>query len=112
VPWSKLPTSDATGEEPDPAKLPQLLDAVLAGMGAPEVDAIIAVHERWDAIVGDELAAHAQPLGIEDGCLRVGVDSPAWASHLRWSEREIVARVDRLVGDGVVTAVATRILRR
>lgn len=112
MPWSKLPTSDATGDGPDPAALPQLLDTVLAGMGAPKADAIIAVHEGWATIVGDELANHAQPLAIEDGCLRVGVDSPAWASHLRWSEREIVARIDRLAGPGVVTSVSTRILRR
>ena len=112
MPWSKLPTPDATGDEPDPARLPQLLDAVLAGMGAPAADAIVAIHEGWNAIVGDELAGHAQPLSVEDGCLRVGVDSPAWASHLRWSEREIVGRVDRLVGAGVITSVATRIVRR
>ncbi|WP_421118000.1 DciA family protein [Aquihabitans daechungensis] len=112
MPWSKLPTSDGMGDEPDPATLPQLLDTVLAGMGAPKADAIIAIHEGWSTIVGDELAGHAQPLAVEDGCLRVGVDSPAWASHLRWSEREIVARVDRLVGAGVVTSVTTRILRR
>lgn len=111
MPWSKLPTSDATGDEPDPATLPQLLDAVLAGLGAPAVDSIVAIHEGWAGIVGDELADHAHPLSIEDGCLRVGVDSAAWASHLRWSEREIVARVDRLVGVGVVTAVTTRIVR-
>jgi predicted nucleic acid-binding Zn ribbon protein len=112
VPWSKLPTPDARGEESDPATLPQLIDAVLAGMGAPKADAIVAVHEHWNAIVGDELAGRAQPLAIEDGCLRVGVDSAAWASHLRWSEREIVGRVERLVGAGVVTSVSTRILRR
>jgi predicted nucleic acid-binding Zn ribbon protein len=81
-------------------------------MGAPKADAIIAVHEGWSAIVGDELADHAHPLAIEDGCLRVGVDSAAWASHLRWSEREIVARAGRLVGGGVVTSVSTRVVRR
>jgi len=112
MPWSKLPTSDGMGDEPDPATLPQLLDTVLVGMGAPKADAIIAIHEAWTTIVGDELAGHAQPLAVEDGCLRVGVDSPAWASHLRWSEREIVARVDRLAGAGVVTSVTTKILRR
>ena len=111
MPWSKLPTSDATGDEPDPATLPQLLDAVLAGLGAPAVDAIVAIHEDWSTIVGDELAGHAHPLAIEGGTLRIGVDSPAWASHLRWSEREIVSRIDRLVGTGVVTAVTTRIVR-
>jgi predicted nucleic acid-binding Zn ribbon protein len=112
MPWSPLPTSDGRGDEPDPATLPQLLDTVLAGMGAPKADTIIAIHEGWSTIVGDELAGHAQPLAVEDGCLRVGVDSPAWASHLRWSEREIVTRIDRLVGAGAVTSVATRILRR
>ena len=112
MPWSRLPTSDATGDGPEPSALPRLLDAVLAGMGAPKAEAIISVHEGWNGIVGDELAGHAQPLAIEDGCLRVGVDSPAWASHLRWSEREILGRIDRLVGAGVVTSVSTRILRR
>lgn len=84
----------------------------MAGLGAPRVDAIVAVHEQWAAIVGAELVAHAHPLSIESGQLRVGVDSPAWASHLRWSETEIVARIDRLVGPGVVTAVTTRTSRR
>lgn len=112
MPWSKLPTADATGDGPEPSALPQLLDTVLAGMGAPKAAAIIELHEGWNSVVGDELADHAQPLAIEDGCLRVGVDSPAWASHLRWSEREILARIDRLVGAGVVTSVSTRIVRR
>lgn len=112
MPWSSLPTSDAVGDGPEPARLPQLLDAVLAGLGAPTADAIVAVHEGWAGIVGDEVADHAKPLSIEDGCLRVGVDSPAWASHLRWSEGEIVARAERLLGPGVVTSVTTRVLRR
>ena len=112
MPWSKLPTPDGRGDEPDPATLPQLLDTVLAGLGAPTADAIATLHQGWPAVVGEELADHARPLAIEDGCLRVGVDSAAWASHLRWSEREIVARVDRLVGRGVVTSVSTRIVRR
>ena len=111
MPWSKLPTSDATGDGPQPSALSQLLDTVLAGLGAPRAETIIQVHEGWRAIVGDELAEHAQPLAIEDGCLRVGVDSPAWASHLRWSEREIVARIDRLVEPGAVTSVTTKVVR-
>ena len=112
MPWSKLPTPDATGDGPQPSKLPDLLDTVLAGMGAPRAEAVVVIHESWGAIVGEELVAHAHPIGIESGCLRVGVDSAAWASHLQWSEAEIVARIDRLVGPGEVTSVATRIVRR
>lgn len=112
MPWSRLPTPDGRGDQPAPARLTDLLDTVLAGLGAPTADAIVTVNESWAAIVGDELVARSQPISIEDGCLRVAVDSPAWASHLQWSEAEIVARIDRLVGPGTVTRVVARAGRR
>ena len=111
MPWSPLPTADGSGG-PAPVQLPEVLDAVLGGLGAPSVSEIVLVHERWADVVGEELVAHAHPVSIESGRLRVGVDSPAWASHLRWSEAEIVARLDRLLGPGVVTAVTTHLERR
>jgi predicted nucleic acid-binding Zn ribbon protein len=110
VPWSPLPTPDARGE-PDPGRLPDLLDAVMAGLGGPSASAIVAIHERWDELVGVEVAPHAKPLGIDGGRLRIGVDGPAWASHLRWSEAEILARVHALVGPDEVTSVVVRVVR-
>lgn len=111
MPWSRLPTPDGGGDGPQPAKLPDLLDTVLAGLGAPRAEAIVQIHENWETVVGDSLVAHAHPLSIESGCLRIGVDSPAWAGHLRWSEAEILTRIERLVGPSIVTSVATRIVR-
>lgn len=111
VPWSSLPTPEGTSSVGEPSRLPDLLDSVLAGLGAPSADAIVAVHEQWELVVGPELVTHAHPISIEDRCLRIGVDSAPWASHLRWSETEIVARIDRLVGPGIVTSVTTRVAR-
>ena len=87
------------------------MDQVLAGLGAPSVDTIVVIHERWAEIVGTELVAHAHPLSVEHGRLRIGVDSPAWASHLRWAEAEILARLERLIGPDTVTAITTRVVR-
>ncbi len=112
MPWAPLPTPDATGGAPEPTPLPELLDTVLAGLGAPRADAIVAVHDAWPSIVGDELVDHAHPISIEDGCLRIAVDSPAWASHLQWSEREIIARIQRVAGTDAVVRLATRVTRR
>jgi predicted nucleic acid-binding Zn ribbon protein len=112
VPWSRLPTPDATGDGRAPSQLPELLDVVLSGLGAPKAETIVAIHEAWETIVGVEVAAHAHPISVEDGCLRVGVDSPAWANHLQWSERQIVERLDRLVGPEAVVRVTTRVSRR
>ena len=72
----------------------------------------MVVHERWSEVIGPEVAEHARPLAIESGRLKIGVDSPGWASHLRWSEGEIVARIAQLVGPGQVTSVHVRVAAR
>ncbi len=111
MPWSPLPTPDGDGG-PGPRPLAGLLDAVMAGLGGPTVATIVVIHERWDEVVGPEVAPHARPVGIEAGRLKVAVDSPGWASHLRWSEQEILARLAALVGPDEITAVAVRLARR
>jgi predicted nucleic acid-binding Zn ribbon protein len=100
------------GEDSQPVAVPDVLNQVLAGLGAPSVADVVAVHEHWPELVGEELVDHAQPLAIEDRTLRVTVDGPAWASHVRWSEADILRRLDRLLGAGVVTSVTTRVTRR
>lgn len=111
MPWSPLPTRDGSGG-PEPKPLRSVLDAVMAGLGGPTVEAIVLVHERWDEVVGPEVAPHAKPLGISGGTLQIGVESPGWASHLRWSEAEILARLTALIGPDQVTAVTIRVTRR
>jgi hypothetical protein len=111
VPWSPLPTPDGDGG-PGPSPLAGVLDAVMAGLGGPTVEAIVVVHERWAEVVGAEVAPHARPLGIAGGRLQIAVDSPGWANHLRWSEAEILARLTDLIGAGQVTSVAVRTGRR
>lgn len=111
MPWSPLPTSDAR-RGPGPEPVAGALDAVMAGLGGPSVEVIVVVHERWAEVVGPEVAPHARPTGIDAGCLRVAVDGPGWASHLRWAETEILARLAELVGPDQVTSVAVRVARR
>lgn len=108
MPWSPLPTRDGRGGA-GPSPLAGVLDAVMAGLGGPTVETIVVVHERWDEVVGAEVSPHAKPLGIENGRLKIGVDSAGWASHLRWSEADILARLSTLVGEGEVTSVSIRV---
>ena len=111
MPWSPLPTSDRRGGGPDPARLPELLDAVLAGIGGPTVEAIVVLHERWAELVGPEVADRSRPLGVEAGTLKIAADSAAWASHLRWSEADVIERAAALLGPGTVTAIVVRVAR-
>lgn len=107
MPWTPLP--DPNG--PPPTSLSDVLPFVVEGLGAPSVDVLVLVHERWASVVGEEVAAHARPLGIDGSTLKVAAESPTWASHIRWSEAEIVGRLAVLLGRNEVDAVSVRVAR-
>lgn len=92
-----------------PRPLAAGLDHVLAGLGAPTVDALTTLLGSWAELVGAELAAHAEPVSVAQGRLVVAVDDPAWAERLSWSEGQVVARAEALVGPGVVERVTPRV---
>lgn len=110
MPWRPAVDPDAGGDEPRP--LTEVLDQVLAGLGAPSADVIVAIVTRWSELVGAEVAPHVAPVAVEHGRLSLVADSPAWASHVRWSEPDLLNRLADLVGPGVVTTVALRVARR
>lgn len=95
----------------EPRPLAEGVDHVLAELGSPPADAVAAVVQQWVTLVGPDAAEHAEPRSIEHGRLLVSVDDPAWAEHLRWSERQVLDRLDDLVGAGVVDRVDVRVTR-
>lgn len=107
MPWSPLP--DPNG--PAPSSVADVLGAVVEGLGAPSVDVLVLVHERWTEVVGAEVAAHVRPVGIDGATLKIAAESPTWASHLRWSESEIVARLASLLGRSEIDSVTVRVAR-
>ncbi len=109
MPWTPLPDPDDVGPEPQP--LPKILDQVLAGLGAPSAEAVVTISERWNDLIGAEVAGHVRPVSVENGRLTILADSPAWASHVRWAEADLLARLAVMIGPDVVTAVAIRTAR-
>jgi predicted nucleic acid-binding Zn ribbon protein len=64
-----------------------------------------AVFGRWRAVVGEQIAAHAEPTALHDGVLTVSAESTAWATQLRMVQAQILAKIAAAVGDGVVTSL-------
>ena len=48
---------------------------------------------HWASIVGDEVAAHAQPISLLDGKLLIQTSSTAWATQLTLVEGEILEKI-------------------
>jgi predicted nucleic acid-binding Zn ribbon protein len=109
VSWEPLPSRDR--QPPEPRRIGEVVDRLVQGMGAPSAGAFAAVFARWSDLVGDQVAAHAQPLSLRDGRLLVGVEEPGWATQLRWLEADLLRRLDEACGAGVVTTIEVRVRR-
>jgi predicted nucleic acid-binding Zn ribbon protein len=93
------------GEEEPPVPIGDALAQVGAELGLADPAALRAITERWSEVVGDAIAHHARVRSLRGTRLTVGVEAGPWATELRYLEREVLARIDDLVGPGVVTEV-------
>jgi hypothetical protein len=94
-----------TREPGEPVALGDSLAAVGRELGIAAPDAFATVGAAWPEIIGGALVGHAEVRSIRDGVCTVAVDGPGWATQLRYAERQVVERAERLCGPGVVTSI-------
>lgn len=59
----------------------------------------------WLAAVGARVAAHARPVRLYEGKLLVEVDDAVWQGHLKVLERQILDRLEEVIGPGIVSGL-------
>lgn len=104
-------------DEPPPAgrpvrRLREGLAEVAADLRLDAPDALAAVLGGWPGVVGEAVAAHTRPRTLRQGVLFVEVDSPEWATQLRYLEEDLLRRLGRTVRPGVVTALRVTVRPR
>ncbi|MDH3680157.1 MAG: DUF721 domain-containing protein [Acidimicrobiia bacterium] len=99
------------GRSDDPQPLRHGLELFLKHLGAPPVDVLSDLADRWEEIVGPALATATRPVELIDGVLVVGCDDPAWAAQIGWMEAQITQRFGEVFPDVVVSRVTARTLR-
>jgi predicted nucleic acid-binding Zn ribbon protein len=91
-----------------PRPMRQSLELLLDDLGSAPVRETASLLDRWPDVVGRDLAAHTQPVGVRHGTLLVQADDPAFGQALQWQERQLVSRLASVLGEGVVTALRVR----
>jgi predicted nucleic acid-binding Zn ribbon protein len=91
-----------------PPRIGDLLDRVVRGLGAPGADVLDEVFGHWRDLAGP-LADHARPVVVRAETLVVAVDQPAWATEMRFRQRELLDRLDHRIGAGRVTRIEVQI---
>jgi predicted nucleic acid-binding Zn ribbon protein len=79
-------------DERGPRSVREGLARVSRELGIAEPDAFETVNSQWPEIVGPAVAARARPRHLRDGVLTVDVDDGGWATQLRYSEGDVIAR--------------------
>ena len=97
------------GDGPGPRRMGESLDAVMRGLGAPEASGVHLVFDQWSEVVGEALAARTRPLRMDGGRLVLAVDEPAIATHVRFLQAELLARLEALLGPGRITSLDLRV---
>ena len=96
----------ATGE---PVSIGDALARVQAELGLPETDALRALTDAWETVVGVDVAAHARLVAVRDETISIVVDGTLWATQLRYLEADIVERANALVGSRVAEQIRVRV---
>ena len=94
------------GEErsrmPRPLAVGDVLSAALSGKPAAKRLKEGRIWLVWERVVGDKIAAQAQPVTFRDGILTVAVASAPWMQQLNFLKADICARLNRELGDTLV----------
>lgn len=93
------------GELGEPVSIGDAAALVGNEFGLAEPRSLASLIDSWNDVVGDAIAHHSRPRGVRNGVLEIVVDAPAWATHLRYLEADLVEHASRLLGPGVVSAV-------
>ncbi|MBF0212721.1 MAG: DUF721 domain-containing protein [Magnetococcales bacterium] len=63
---------------------------------------------EWRLVVGGVLAAHSEPVRLQNGVLTVRVDSPVWMSELSFLTPELLKKLQEKLPSGGVTGLRFR----
>ena len=95
---------------PKARSLGDLLGRYLGRMVGKDAPAAKDLFSQWRAIVGDTVADNVTPVRLERGVLTVEVVENAWATQLKFLERQLINTLRGHVGD-VVDALEVKVRR-
>lgn len=93
----------------EPRRVGDVIGNVLDDLGLEGTSAVLRIAERWEGIVGAEVARHCQPSRLRGTVLEATVDTSVWCQQLQLRQREILAALRREFGADAPTELWLRV---
>lgn len=94
----------------DPVPITRSLDRMMKSLRGTDRTQVRGVFGRWDDAVGEQVAAHVQPVKLDQKTLIVEADTAAWATQVKFLTDTIITRL-RDVAGVEIDAVEVRVGR-
>ena len=93
----------------EPRPVGALVGCVLDDLGLGETAAVLRIAERWEEVVGSEVARHCQPTALRGSVLEATVDTSVWCQQLKLRRGEILAGLRSALGESAPTDLWLRV---
>ncbi len=90
-------------------EISDVLDDVMRRLGVARPVDVAQLVTDWDDTAGEPWAGRSQPAALEGGELVVEVSDGAAASLLRYQTGDLIRRLEKVLGQGLVTSVRIRV---
>lgn len=83
-------------------KLKDILPITIKSMGLQKKYNAQSVILHWQKIVGDDIAAHAYPVTVQNGTLFVGVSNSVWCHHLSMMKESMIKKINSFLDEKLI----------
>lgn len=93
--------------EPEPIQ--KSLETFFSNLGAPPINVVSSLSDRWENIVGPALATATEPVSVRDGVLEISCHDPAYVAQINWMQTQIIEAYEAEFAPNKLSAVKTRL---
>ena len=93
-------------------KADDLIQRFLDSIGQTEGSVYVGLFRSWQSIVGERIAAHAQPVDLRGHSLVVEADHPGWVQMVMMNRNRIIKELNRRFPELTITGLAVRVVDR
>ena len=93
-------------------KAEDLIQRFLDTIGQSEGSVYVGLFRNWQPIVGERIAAHAQPVDVRGHTLIVEADHPGWVQMVMMKRSRIIGELGRRYPELGITGIAVRVVEK
>lgn len=92
-----------------PSRIDEVLERTFKKLGISKKMKEQRTLKLWKEVVGERISQHTHPFRIRKGVLFVKVDSSAWLAQLGYLKEDIIYKLNRKGGTGVIKDIYFRL---